>query len=92
MRDETKPVPVNLKDRGIEGLAQTGRTRQHDREHGLDVGRRARDHAEDFCGGGLLLQSLRFALQRLGQALLEVADPGAFVPLRFARLKARLRP
>jgi hypothetical protein len=60
--DETEPIAVDLEDRGIEGVAQTGGARQHRREHGLDVGRGARDDAEDFGRGGLLLVGLRQCL------------------------------
>ena len=46
-------------DRGVEGVAQTGSAPQHRREHGLDVGRRAGDDAQDLGGRGLLLVCLR---------------------------------
>ena len=37
--DEAEFVAIDLEDRGIEGVAQTGGAPQHRREHGLDVGR-----------------------------------------------------
>jgi len=62
-------------------------------EHGLGVGRRTRDDIQDLAGGRLLFlrlnqlaiarlelpQRLRLELQCLRQALLKVADLGAFV-------------
>ena len=87
--DETEPVTVNLEDRGIQGVAQTGGAPQHCREHGLDVGRRAGDHAEDLGRRRLLLPRLRLALQRFRQALLKVADPRAFVLRRLPGNRAR---
>ena len=67
MSDETEAVAVDLEDRGIEGVAQTGGAPQHRREHGLDVGRGAGDDAQDLGRRGLLLQ-------RLGQCSPEAFD------------------
>ena len=80
MSDDAEPVAIDLEDRGIERVAETGGARQHRREHGLDVGRGARDDAEDLGRSGLLLERLRLALPRLGQAVLEVGNARAFVP------------
>src|SRR5262249_49583952 len=71
-------------DRSIEGIAETGGAPQHRCEHGLNVGRGARDDAEDLGRRRLLLQRLRLALQRLSEALLELAVPRAFVLPRLA--------
>ena len=65
VRDDAEPI--DLEDRGIEGVAQTGGARQHGREYGVNVGRGARDDAENFGRGGLLLV-------RLGQRLPEAFD------------------
>jgi hypothetical protein len=56
--DEAKPVALDLEDPGIEGVAQTGGAPQHRREHGLDVGRRVGDDAQNLGGGGLLFSCL----------------------------------
>jgi hypothetical protein len=56
--DDSELVAVDLQDRGIEGVAQTGGAPQHRREHGLDVGRGAGDDAQDLGGGGLLIPCL----------------------------------
>jgi hypothetical protein len=53
--DDAEPITIDLEDRGIEGVAETGGARQHRREHRLDVGRGARGDAEDLAGGRLLL-------------------------------------
>ena len=45
-------------DHGIAGLAQPHRALSDGVEHALEVGRRGRDHAQDFGRGGLLLQRL----------------------------------
>jgi hypothetical protein len=40
------------------GLAQARRAGDDCVEHGLNIGRRARDHAQDFARGGLLIERL----------------------------------
>jgi hypothetical protein len=50
-------------------------------EDGLDVRRRAGDHAKYLARRGLLLSSFRLSLQRLRQAVLKIVDLGV-LPLR----------
>ncbi len=49
---------VHARDRRIVGLAQARRAFCHGIQYGLDIGRRARDHAQDFAGSGLLFKCL----------------------------------
>ena len=58
MGDEEEPVAVLVPDGRVERLAQASGALRHGVEHGLDVGRRARDDAQDLAGRGLLLQGL----------------------------------
>ena len=91
MSDDAEPVAVDLEDRGIEGVAQTGGARQHRREHGLDVGRRAGDDAQDLGRRGLLLPArgsaagARRGAFDLTRALVISAYDGAGGPVGLAR-------
>ncbi len=58
MGDEQELVAVAAEDAHVLRLAQARRALRHGVEHGLDVGRRARDNAQDLGGRRLLLQRL----------------------------------
>jgi len=74
---EVKELAIELEDVAELRLAEPRRALRDCVEHGLDVGRRARDDAEDLAGRGLLLQRLR-------QALFELATRRGFVRQRLA--------
>ena len=84
MSDDAEPVAIDLEDRGIEGVAQTGGAPQHGREHGLDVGRRAGDDAKNLARRCLLLLRVRKLavprLQELRRGLLLIYGLGQRVP------------
>src|SRR4029453_10786118 len=114
MRRKPKLIAVTQTHHGVKGLAEPCRVRRDSIEDRLEVGRRVADHAQDLAGRGLLLlrlnqlavarlelpQRLRLALERLRQALLQVADPGGIVlerlagngGLGFLRLRRLLAP
>src|SRR5262249_23210289 len=56
--DEAEPVAVHAEDHRVDCLAKAGGALRRGIEHWLEVGRRARDDAEDLAGSGLLLACL----------------------------------
>ena len=52
--DEEEPIAVTAEDAGVLGAAQARRALRQRVEHGLNIGRGARDHAQDLGGGRLL--------------------------------------
>jgi hypothetical protein len=66
-----KPPIVEARHCAELGVAEPRRAPHDGLEHGLHVGGGARDDAQDLGGRGLLLQ-------RLGQALFEIAGTGGY--------------
>ena len=84
-RAEVNERSIKLVHGGHRGSHQADHALPDGLEHRLNVGRRAADDAQNFCGCRLLLQHLSLSLQGLGlalerlrQALLEILHPGAF--------------
>ena len=65
--DDAGRLAVETEDGAVERIAQPGGALGDGVEHGLDVGRRSRDHPQDLAGRGLLLE-------RFGQVALRVSS------------------
>ena len=63
MRRAAQQVAIDTQDRDIFSVAEFRRPLGDAVEHGLDIRRRARDHAQDVAGGGLAFEQ-RIALAR----------------------------
>jgi len=74
MGDEEELVAIWAPNGSVVCLAQPCRALTHGVEHDLNVGRRARDGAEDFTGRDLLLLRLSEMLLRLGEFAGKCAD------------------
>jgi hypothetical protein len=58
VRGYVNQAPIEPEHHALDALAQPRGTRGDGIEGRLNVGRRRRDHAEDFAGGGLLIERL----------------------------------
>src|SRR5262249_950148 len=91
VRSLDEVIAVSKNKYGVEGPAYPPGVADDGVEYRLNVGQRLADHAKNLAGRRLPLQSVGlslytfgFPLQRLGQALLEIAAPRIFVLGRLA--------
>src|SRR5437667_11091842 len=88
---EVQPMAVERRREAAGSTAKLERVLGDGIEHGLDVGGRATDNAENFDGRRLLLDQHLLSLERFRQSLLcfrqvllKLVDPGALALPRFA--------